>query len=73
MTTLLRGLYRLLFYVFGHPFLHPPDTQRELTRVRMAQTLRGDLTSHQEAALIDLLTEKVGVGWLAKRQREEDT
>ncbi|CAM9125525.1 unnamed protein product [Pylaiella littoralis] len=32
--------------------------QRELTRVRMAQTLRGDLTSHQEAALIDLLTDK---------------
>ncbi len=34
--------------------------QREITRVRMAQTLRGDLTSDQEAHLIDLLAEKVG-------------
>eukprot|EP00752_Nemacystus_decipiens_P001407 g1392.t1 len=32
--------------------------QRELTRVRMAQTLRGDLTSQEEADLIDLLAEK---------------
>ncbi|CAM9382781.1 unnamed protein product [Ectocarpus fasciculatus] len=32
--------------------------QRELTRVRMAQTLRGDLTSYQEAGLIELLAQK---------------
>eukprot|EP00903_Cladosiphon_okamuranus_P012596 g11787.t1 len=32
--------------------------QRELTRVRMVQTLRGDLTSQEEADLIDLLAEK---------------
>lgn len=36
-----------------------PHAQRELTRVRMTQTLRGDLTSSQEAGLIDLLAEKV--------------
>lgn len=33
--------------------------QRELTRVRMAQTLRGDLTTEQEANLIELLAAKV--------------
>ena len=33
--------------------------QREVTRIRMAQTLRGDLTSQQEADLMDLLAEKV--------------
>ena len=36
--------------------------QREVTRIRMAQTLRGDLTSQQEADLMDLLAEKVGEG-----------
>ena len=36
--------------------------QREVTRIRMAQTLRGDLTSQQEADLMDLLAEKVSEG-----------
>lgn len=35
--------------------------QREVTRVRMAQTLRGDLTSQQEADLVDLLAERVSL------------
>lgn len=37
----------------------------------MAQTLRGDLTSHQEAALIDLLTDKVSGGWLCGRKKKK--
>lgn len=35
----------------------------------MAQTLRGDLTTHQEADLIDLLAEKVSHGLQNRHMR----
>lgn len=53
--------------------LPTPGMQRELTRVRMAQTLRGDLTSQEEADLIDLLAEKVGSGCRSGRERATST
>lgn len=48
-----------IFFGATSRYLPPSDTQRELMRVRMAQTLRGDLTSQEEADLVDLLAEKV--------------